>query len=108
MFQYRDTKRHKRHKEGRVFAGWLQANLSCAFCASLWLRFVRDFQLFHGDAIAPEAHEPLLWRVAEGVFAVLAVEGRVAEAVEEFPGAVEIERVDHHRLEPIAPATFIN
>ena len=66
------------------------------------LRFIGDFQLFYRDAVAPEAHEALLWRVAEGVFTVLAVEGRIAQAVEEFPGAVKIQRVNHHCLEPRA------
>ena len=72
------------------------------FCASLWLavlRFVADFQLFNWFPVAPEAHEALLGSVAEGVFAVFAVEGGVAEAVEEFPGAVEVHGVDHHRVE---------
>src|SRR6185436_226187 len=46
------------------------------------------------------AHEALLRCVAEGVFAVLAVEGSVAEGVEEFPGAVKIQSVHHHRVEP--------
>src|SRR6185369_470591 len=62
------------------------------------LRFVGDFEFFDGDAVAPEAHEALLRGVAEGVFAVLAGEGSVAEGVEEFPGAVVIEGVYHHRL----------
>src|SRR5689334_14817696 len=65
-------------------------------------RLVGYFQLFHRNAVAPDAHEALLRCVAERVLAVLVVEGGVAQAVEQFPGAVEVERVHHHRLETIA------
>src|SRR6476469_9615373 len=77
-------------------------------CAFSWLGFVGDFQFLHGNAVAPDAHEALLRCVAERVLAVFAVKSRVAQTVEQFPRAVEIERINHHRLDSIAPACSIN
>src|SRR5690349_12464975 len=80
-------RRHTRERNPPIF-GWqqlLKLQTQRPQRRILSLRFVSDLEFFHGHAVAPAAHEALLRGVAEGVFAVLAGEGGVAEGVEEFP-----------------------
>src|SRR4026207_1447345 len=63
-------------------------------------RDVGNFQFFHRNAVAPHTHEPLLPGISERVLPVLSIKSGVAKSVKQLPRAVEIERVNHHRLQP--------